>query len=98
MNNLQLSNYIANNHFTDEFETLLGRINTAILNRYRILPNSLQNAIAFFEEKEMLNQNHLLDAQEIRWLENYFNIVTGLSLNYEQVNEHKNCYNREFEL
>ena len=98
MNNRRLRDYIANNHFTDEFETLLRRINTAILNRYRILPNSLQNAIAFFEEKVLINQNHLLDAQEIRWLENYFDICTQLSIDYEQVNEHKNCYNREFEL
>ena len=98
MNNRRLRDYIANNHFTDEFETLLHRINTAILNRYRILPNSLQNAIAFFEEKVLLNQNHLLDAQEIRWLENYFDICTQFSINYEQVREHKNCYNREFEL
>ena len=51
MNNLRLFDYIANNHFTDEFETLLHRINTAILNRYRILPNSLQNAIAFLKKK-----------------------------------------------
>ena len=91
-----LTNYLNDARLNQAEYTMLENLNNTILLKCKNNMRKLKYAIDKVEES--INQNHLLDAQEIRWLGNYFDICTQLSIDYEQVNEHKNCYNREFEL